>query len=391
MKKYKYINYYLLIFIVLVCTSLGYAILNKSLIIIGNTEVKKNVWDIRFDNVQIRNGSVYTDNAPSIDNSAFTVSFGVNLDLPGDFYEFSVDVKNAGTIDAMIDSVVKMPELTERQKKYINYMIEYQNGEEIMSKQIILKEDYVRIKVKIEYRDDLDEIDLPDVYQNLDLSFTLNLVQADNTGSVVKNHGIISVNGDINEVGSVVTIGTEKFYTMGIEDNNVKLLSMYNLYVGGDYDVLNDTWTEYGSEADGMQNENMLAKVTNSFLYKGTTPFSTTSNMGVVYNDYVGSLVEDYVINYKNNLEEKFDISINEARLVTMADITVDDSFACSSSSCKNSPYPFIYATSYWLGDPRSTRYVYYVDSDGKLYNSHHSTKNMLGVRSVIVISKNYF
>lgn len=49
--------------------------------------------------------------------------------MPGEFYEFTVDVVNEGSIDAMIDSVVKTPELTSAQAKYIKYEISYENGE----------------------------------------------------------------------------------------------------------------------------------------------------------------------------------------------------------------------------------------------------------------------
>ena len=37
-----------------------------------------------------------------------------------------VDVVNSGSIDAMIDSIIKTPELTESQKKYIDYYIEFE-------------------------------------------------------------------------------------------------------------------------------------------------------------------------------------------------------------------------------------------------------------------------
>ena len=48
------------------------------------------------------------------------INFDVSLALPGDFYQFTFEVVNDGTIGAMVDSIVKTPELTEEQKKYIN-------------------------------------------------------------------------------------------------------------------------------------------------------------------------------------------------------------------------------------------------------------------------------
>ena len=142
--------YIVFILIVLFRISVGYAAMNRVLNITGNSEVKQNTWNIYFDNVKVKEGSV-TSNLPVIDTTTkSTVNFNVMLNLPGDFYEFTVDVVNSGTIDAMVDSVVKTPELTDDQKKYLNYIIEYENGEQITSKQLVLKNSLVRLKVRVE-------------------------------------------------------------------------------------------------------------------------------------------------------------------------------------------------------------------------------------------------
>ena len=148
---------------------------------------------------------------PTIDNDT-KIDFEVKLNLPGDFYEFTVDVVNNGTIDAMIQDVVKEPELNENQKKYLNYIIEYENGEEVTTKQLVEKESFVRLKVKVELRKDIDPSDLPEVGDVLYLSFTVNYQQADNTGVSVKDNGIKVkpvASGDINEIGTIVTIGDQ--------------------------------------------------------------------------------------------------------------------------------------------------------------------------------------
>ena len=40
------------------------------------------------------------------------------------------------------------------------------------------------------------------------------------------------VNGDLDTPGSIVSIGNEQFYVIGKNNNNIKLLTMYNLHVG---------------------------------------------------------------------------------------------------------------------------------------------------------------
>ena len=112
-KNNNYLFY--LFFIVLFAFSIGYATINRTLIITGNSSVKHNSWNIYFNNPLVTEDSVTLD-LPTIDSNNFVVSFDVNLDLPGDFYEFTVDIVNDGTIDAMIDSIENTYVLTEEQK-----------------------------------------------------------------------------------------------------------------------------------------------------------------------------------------------------------------------------------------------------------------------------------
>jgi hypothetical protein len=291
----------------------------------------------------------------------------------------------------MIESVEDILALTDEQKKYINYSITYLGGDEIKAKQILSHEDYVRLKVRLEYRTDITENELPSTTQNLNLEFTLNYVQADSTGSVVKNHGVIGVNGDINEIGTIVTIGTEQFYTIGTEGDNVKLLSMYNLYVGGSHD--GSTWTAYGAEATGKQDSTMLGYVSGQSTRKGATAFSSSSKKGINYSDYSGSIVEGYVNAYKEILEgEEYGIDVVEARLITKDELESED-IGCDSSNhtCNDAP-SWIYSTTYWTGSGDGDISVWIVASYGGFnLGDFYDYDNAYGVRPVIIISKSLF
>ena len=393
-KKNKKV-YIIFVFICLFCISIGYAAMNRTLNITGNTEVKQNTWDIYFDNVNVNSRSVEA-NDPTIDNSKLNVSFSFNLDLPGDFYEFTVDVINNGSIDAMIDSIIKTPELTASQAKYLNYIIEYENEEQITSKQLVKAGEEVRLKVRVEYRTDLNEEDLPSVTETLNLGFLVNYVQADSNGIVVKDNGIevklVSANGDINEIGTIVTIGDQQFYTIGTEGENVKLLSMYNLYVGNQYD--DDNGVVSLVNPSGKQSE--IARgcfdgysVDNPII--GVTAFSSDSQKGTNYSDYNGSIVEGYVNNYKTMLESDYDVDIVEARLITKDELTSEE-IGCSAEdfTCSNAP-SFIYSTTYWSGSVYSTDFVWRVRSNGRFNGNYYSYDDYIGVRPVIVISKYLF
>ena len=394
-------NIYILIIIFILGISIGYAAMNKSLNITGSSNVLKNTWDIYFSNPLVTSGSVNND-LPVIDSDTkTTVNFSTILYLPGDFYEFSIDVVNAGTIDAMLESVENTINLTDEQKKYIDYTICYQCGEEIASKQLVNSGDFVRIKVRVEYKTNITETDLPTVDQNLDLSFNLNYIQADSSvGVEVKNNGIICTNGDINDIGTIVTIGTEKFYTIGTDEYNVKLLSMYNLYVGNEvfnYDPDNEIIEVNAiSNPTGMQSEKAKGAMADSngyvFPWIGTIAFANEEKHGINYTDYQGSLVEEHVNNYKDKLEEKFDVDIVDARLITKEELIDSNTFACDENKkiC-NGPYPWIHLTSYWTSSASSSSDIWRVYSYSQFQSYVYDFASAVGVRPVIIISKTFF
>ena len=374
--------------IALVCVftlTIAYAALNAVLTISGSAQVTSADWDIHLANPKVTNGSATTD-VPSI-TSGKTLSFSTTLNMPGDFYEFTVDVVNGGSIDAMIDKVTKTPELTAEQAKYLNYEVSYANGESISSKQTIASGVTMPIKVRVEYRKDLVASDLPTGTVQLTLGLVLDYVQSDGTGTTVKDNGVatklVSANGDINVPGTIVSIGDQQFYTIGTEGDNVKLLSMYNLYVGGEF---NEGWTAYGDEVTGKQDQNMLGYVRGQSVRKGTTAFSNTSNT------YAGSIVEGYVNAYKTIIEEDYGVPVEAARLISYDELTSED-IGCSADewTCTTSEYAWIYSTSYWSESAYSTNYVWFVYSDGFFISDNYYIDGYFGVRPVIIISKSLF
>ena len=101
MRSNKQDLYIFIIMIALIGLTIGYAILNSTLNINGKSTISKNTWDIYFDNVVVKDDSVEAVKVPTVADKT-TVDFEVALNLPGDFYEFTVDVVNGGSIDAMI-------------------------------------------------------------------------------------------------------------------------------------------------------------------------------------------------------------------------------------------------------------------------------------------------
>jgi hypothetical protein len=88
-----------LFILALLSIGLVYAALTSNLTINGGTKLAGNTWDIHFANLNVTNGSVEATTPAAInptDNKK--ISYAITLEKPGDFYEFTVDVVNAGSI-----------------------------------------------------------------------------------------------------------------------------------------------------------------------------------------------------------------------------------------------------------------------------------------------------
>ena len=381
---------YMLLAIALISIStltIVYAALSVTLNITGTADISAASWDVHLDNVKLNSKSV-TATAPTITNGT-TATFSTSLTTPGDFYEFTIDVVNNGSIDAMIDGVTKTPTLTTAQAKYLNYIIEYQNGESINTKQLVSKNSFVRLKVRVEFRKDITASDLPTTSETLNLAFTVNYVQSDGSGSSVNNNGMKVINvvsGDGTQTSDEICIGEECFYVMYSDETTVTMLAKYNLYVGGEY---NSSWTAYGEEATGKQDLNMIGYSSKGKPYKGTTKFSNTnywsstvsSYPSYVYNE--NSLLYSYVENYKTYLST-LGVTPIEARLITYEELT---DLRCSGTKCTSAP-SWVYATTYWSGSADSSSFVWIVFSNGNFNTRNYSYSDGNGCRPVITISR---
>ena len=170
----------LFLFALVLLLGVGFAYLNVTVSITGAGKVTSSKWDIHFENIIVNEdsfNSVVENNMPSIvDNS--TITFNVGLDSPGDFYEFSVDVVNDGTIDAMINDIIVSPELTIDQAKLFKYELLYEDGIKVDNFDILKAGESKKIKLLFKYNE-LDNIyDYPEENQSFEFAITINYVQA---------------------------------------------------------------------------------------------------------------------------------------------------------------------------------------------------------------------
>ena len=187
MTKYKKRNYLFLLVVILVCISIGYAILTANVRINGFSKIHNNSWDIHFENIIFNENNVELSNEDSqaeIDSTTRTdITYMITLNQPGDFYEFTVDVVNAGGIDGMIETITSKlnGEDIDTLPNYLLYSITYSDDVELAPKQILRAGETETYKVRVEFKKDIEASDLVDELQTLEFSFGVVYVQADNS------------------------------------------------------------------------------------------------------------------------------------------------------------------------------------------------------------------
>ena len=176
---------------------LGYAVLAENFLIDGSAQIAQASWDIHFTNLQVTSGSV-TAHAPTVTDT--TVSFGATLALPGDYYEFTVDVLNAGTLDAKLDSISISPTLTSAQAEYFQYTVTYADGAPISVGDALNHSDSSNnvsgtetIRVRFEYKERDDTTLYPTTDQTFNCSVSLYYVQGHGTPHMRKKYSFPEV------------------------------------------------------------------------------------------------------------------------------------------------------------------------------------------------------
>ena len=160
-KKYLYI---LILFLIL---GIGFAALAANLKINGTVNIDSASLDVHFENVQVTEGSVTANPAPTSNNTDTTeMTYAINFTKPGDFYEFTVDIANDGSIDAMVNLISNTTYESDgttlkNLPSYLTSTVTYDDGVEIQPNQELLHNTSEKIKVRVEFKKDIEISDLP--------------------------------------------------------------------------------------------------------------------------------------------------------------------------------------------------------------------------------------
>lgn len=167
----------ILVLVLVLGISIGYAALSTTLNINGSTTIGKSSWDVHFANVIETAGGVTATKAAAITAGQTTeVTYEVTLPTPGTFYEFTVDVVNAGSLDAKTSAIPTLGGNT--QPTIFNYTVTWSDGSPITANTALAAGDKKTVKVRIEYKKDITAAQLPSADTALSLTCSIPYVQA---------------------------------------------------------------------------------------------------------------------------------------------------------------------------------------------------------------------
>lgn len=156
MKKVNWLV--VLLIIVLVGTTTAYA----------KDVSKSSNMDVRYENI-----NVLTKNTGKAKLSDSDVNFEASLQKPGDYFEFTVDVKNYNNYDVLISAFEKSI-LTDEEKRYLDYKVVYSDNSQIELGQVLKSNETKTIKVRLEYKYDITADDLPKNDSNTNLFLNMS-------------------------------------------------------------------------------------------------------------------------------------------------------------------------------------------------------------------------
>lgn len=169
----------LIIFVLILFISVGFAYLSTTPKIKGSSLIKGGKWSVYLENIDNEYSSYKISSPATITIDKKAIEFGFTFASPGDEYYFYVDVKNAGTLDAMLESY-EVTGLTEEQAKYLEWTVTYADETELKKFDLLKKSSYDTLRILVKFKEDITKEDLPSTADSIvSLKFLINYVQSE--------------------------------------------------------------------------------------------------------------------------------------------------------------------------------------------------------------------
>ena len=158
MKKIFSIIVVLLIILVIMILSIKTCELN---VYYDDSSYKINEHSIKPNSIKIYKDNIY---------------FDVDFKIPGEYYEFNVNIVNDSNMDVKLEDVVivKLDKESNLIKSYVTYF----NGKPTKKGDILKANDSIKYVIHVEYNSDISIEDLNRMPTDINLSIPINYIQA---------------------------------------------------------------------------------------------------------------------------------------------------------------------------------------------------------------------
>ena len=189
-------NTFKIFFLVIVGMTVGFAALNTTLQLIGTLNISRTTWNIHWTNPTKVGGVTATKDATLKTGDNTTVEYEVNLANQGDYYEFTVDAINEGTIDAMItgfENKVYENNVEVQKPDYLDFTVTYSDNTQIANNHLLASGETETYKVKVQYKSNLTADQLPTSTRNLKFTFSVTYMQSDEEQAVPPRYPVYNL------------------------------------------------------------------------------------------------------------------------------------------------------------------------------------------------------
>ena len=377
MEKERKVKKYALVALIIAIIGLtvAFAALSQELNISGSGKVDPALWDIYFDNLSepTIKGKASVREIASIENKT-TLNINVNLLVPNDSVEYTVNLVNNGDVNAEIGSIDVS--LTEEQKKYVDFSMKYEDtslGEVAVGDILLAKTTSpttLPIKITIKYKD-ITASELPKENLNIGFTYALNFVQTSKTEFPSKT---TTTKPETYAIGTRVCmekpLQSECFYVINDDGTTITALAEYNINDGGIQNSDNPTYSFSFSDSNYWEDSNgLLTKYGTSYP---AYVYDSNSNVKNKIN-FFESMINDY-----------FDANIRLLTYEESASLGCGWNNNLSSQKCDSSSQNWLYSSTFITGSLITSTDIFTIDSDGNIYGSYYETLDSIGIRPVI-------
>jgi hypothetical protein len=370
------------IIIMLMFIGIGYAAISSTLSINGIGMFKHNSWDIVWDDIQIKSNVTYIDpdtgdetqgTVEYTDDTHTGIEYTAALLIPGDKFEFTVDMWNKGTIPAYASVVDRTTQMlvneieTSEYSRWFDYSIDYTDGRVIKPLNTLQPNERKNVTVTLELKADITNEDL----QTLPSSFEGGIsILFEQYAKNKKNERPCQTTGAV-AVGSEVTCANEKFNVIAIGESDYTLLAQNRVNLESDKQSSSGGNIKFSKDAYWWDTENDSLKdtYTNTYVYDSN------------------SKLEEHLDNYKHFFYMN-DLDVNVV-LPSLEDLTTS---VCSEEAgvytCDTTTYDFLSDTSIWLGNYKDNEKLYVLDANDGITSAKFNVSDKYGIRPVIKVVK---